>query len=112
MLKQKNFRSKKILNAARDCPHCMMCGNPNDGTIVAAHYQGFRQHELGKGMGMKPTDSATAYLCHQCHDAVDGRSNEKTIDVISSVNPIVPSEEFLFAIVKTHDWLLSEGVIK
>lgn len=104
--KQEYFRSKKLLSAARDCPVCMMCGRQNDGTIVAAHYQGFRQHELGKGAGIKPTDTATAFLCHDCHDMVDGRSGVFTGSITDS------SEEFLLAIVKTHDWLFTQGVFK
>lgn len=107
--KQQYFRSKKLLNLARECPHCMMCNKFNDGTIVAAHYQGYRQHELGKGTGIKPTDSATAFLCSECHDQVDGRDNHYGM---MSLNPIVPSEEFLFAILKTHDWLLTNNHLK
>lgn len=105
MIKQKNYRSKKLLDAARDCPCCMMCDKPNDGTIVAAHYQGFRQHALGKGTGIKPSDAAAAFICSECHDMVDGRTPG------ASQNQIERSEEFLFAVVKTHDYLLSEGVM-
>ena len=98
------YRNKKLLSAARDCPHCMMCQKHNDGTIVAAHYQGLRQHSFGKGTGIKPTDSATAFICSHCHDKVDGRMNWHIIDKTER------SEEFLFAIVQTHDWLLKEGI--
>lgn len=105
MLKSKNFRSKKLLNAARDCPYCMMCGKPNDGTIVAAHYQGLRQHSFGKGTGIKPSDSAVAFICSNCHDIADGRVKGYSGDKTER------SEEFLFAIVKTHDYLLKEGIL-
>jgi len=97
--KNKPYRSKKILNAAKDCPYCMNCGKPNDGTIVAAHYTGYRQHELGKGMGCKCTDTATAFVCHDCHVIMDQYLDND-------------SEKFLFAIVKTHDYLFKEGIIK
>lgn len=106
LLAPNTYRNKKILNAAKDCPHCMHCGKPNDGTIVAAHYQGFRQHALGKGVATKPSDAATAFVCDECHNRFDGRL------VGRCVSDIEHSEQFLFAIVKTHIWLLSEGVIK
>ena len=105
--KQRYFRSKNLLNLAKDCPCCMMCDKQNDGTIVAAHYQGMRQYELGKGTGIKPTDSATAFICSECHDAMDGRNNS-----LKHANNVDRSEEFLFAIVKTHDWLLTNGEMK
>ena len=101
--KIKPYRSKKLRNLARDCPICMCCGKPNDGTIVAAHYTGLRQQEFGKGMGQKCTDTATAYLCHECHTKFDTYRYEDNID---------SSELFLLAIVRTHDYLFLTGVIK
>lgn len=91
------------MQAAIDCPFCMMCGNVNDGTVVGAHYTGIRQHELGKGMGQKSTDGAVAYLCYTCHSKFDTYHDE---------NGVARSEEFLFAIVKSHDWLLKQGILK
>lgn len=41
---------------------CVRCGNPNS---QAAH------RNIGKGMGMKTDDCATAALCMSCHYAVD-----------------------------------------
>ena len=41
---------------------CVRCGNPNS---QAAH------RNIGKGMGMKTDDAATAALCMSCHYAVD-----------------------------------------
>jgi len=101
--KNKPYRNKKILNAAKDCPYCMNCGRPSDGTIVAAHYTGFRQHSLGKGLGQKCTDTATAFLCHACHKEMDGASTDSLH---------YKSEKFLFAIVETHDYLFQSGIIK
>ena len=65
---EKNFRSKKILNFARDCPFCMACGKPSDDTIVAAHSN---QLFDGKGTGLKAHDYRIAYLCSVCHFKVD-----------------------------------------
>lgn len=105
LLAPQNFRSKKILAAAKDCPCCMMCNRPNNGTVVMAHYQGYRQHAFGKGVAEKPTDAAVAALCSDCHDEVDGRLTS------TCANEVERSESFLAAIVKTFDWLLKEGVI-
>jgi len=66
--KSSNFRSKKLLDYFRFAPICFSCGNPNDGTVVAAHANG---HEYGKGMGLKAHDWAVAGLCHSCHSEID-----------------------------------------
>lgn len=61
------FRSKKLLMAANGRP-CVLCGSV--GTTVAAHSNSIAH---GKGVGHKAHDYYVAYLCHQCHDKVDGR---------------------------------------
>ena len=66
--KNKPIRLPKLLKAAQDSP-CMACG-ADDGTIVAAHGP---KSLCGGGMSIKPSDVAVAYLCHECHDIVDGR---------------------------------------
>lgn len=63
------IRSKKLLAAARG-ESCVNCGVSDD-TIVAAHYQGLRSHQYGKGKGQKPHDILVADLCHKCHHAFD-----------------------------------------
>lgn len=62
------YRSRKLLDAARDVPHCMGCLKSNDGTVVAAHSN---QSRDGKGMGIKASDYRIAYLCQCCHSAID-----------------------------------------
>lgn len=62
------YRNRKLLDAARDCPECMGCHRPNDGTIVAAHSNQLRD---GKGMGNKAADYRVAYLCNKCHTDID-----------------------------------------
>jgi hypothetical protein len=66
MLKQKAYRSPKLLVAVRDAP-CMHCG-AEDGTVVAAHSNQLRD---GKGRGLKASDYRIAALCHICHFQVD-----------------------------------------
>lgn len=62
------YRSRKLLDAARDCPECMGCHRPNDGTIVAAHSNQIRD---GKGMGTKAADYRVAFLDSACHSELD-----------------------------------------
>jgi len=62
------FRSKKLLDSARDIPDCTGCGAPNHGQVVMAH-SNWSEH--GKGMGTKAHDWAVAALCDECHKQVD-----------------------------------------
>lgn len=62
-----SYRNKKLLKAARDYP-CVLCGA--SGTTVAAHANSVA---LGKGTGIKAPDYYVAYVCHGCHDRIDGR---------------------------------------
>jgi len=59
---------KKLLEMARHfpCAHC----NRQDGTVVAAHCN---ELALGRGFAHKTPSYLVAYLCHECHDACDGR---------------------------------------
>lgn len=62
------YRAPKLLDAAKDAPRCFGCGKHNDGSIVAAHSN---QGRDGKGMGMKAADYRVAFLCSDCHSAID-----------------------------------------
>ena len=66
--KHDHFRSRKLLDAARDCPVCMDCGKANDGTVVAAHSN---QSRDGKGAGIKADDFRVAFICMSCHSFID-----------------------------------------
>lgn len=68
MVERMSFRSPKLLKAANG-QACTICGR-NDMTTVAAHC---RSVALGSGTGIKVPDCLTAWLCHGCHDRVDGR---------------------------------------
>ena len=95
--KNKPYRNKKILQAAKEIPCCVRCEKHNSGDVVAAHYCGIRQIGLGKGMGQKPSDSAVAYLCRECHEY---------FDQYEAHNGIERSEEFLYFIAVTQAWYL------
>lgn len=66
--KYDHYRSRKLLDAARDCPQCMSCGKYSDGTIVAAHSN---QSQDGKGAGIKADDFRVAFVCMTCHTEID-----------------------------------------
>lgn len=63
-----NYRNKKILQLAKECPYCLLCSKENQGDIVAAHSNQLRD---GKGMGIKAHDYRIAYLCNACHMEID-----------------------------------------
>lgn len=77
-------RSKKLLKAAEG-QSCIRCGS-EDGTIVAAHYSGYMSHRLGKGLGQKCDDTATAELCYNCHCEMDqylkGNDPERAVEFL------------------------------
>ena len=64
------YRNPTLLRLAPEFPHCMACGNPNDGSVVMAHSN---QSRDGKGMRLKAHDYRVAALCYTCHAIVDGR---------------------------------------
>ena len=72
------YRNKHILKHAQMFP-CMSCGR-DDGTVVAAHSN---SQQDGKGLGIKASDYRVAYLCSQCHHAVDqgGMSKQQKREV-------------------------------
>lgn len=96
-----NWRSRTYTQAAQGQP-CVRCGR-HDGTVVAAHYCGIRQHWYGKGRGLKPHDIATADLCMVCHQWFDQPTERKSIE---------RSEDFLHCILLTIMRRLEDGVLK
>lgn len=93
-----SFRSKKLLQSARD-QSCVLCGR-NDGTTVAAHV---RSVQLGSGTGIKAPDCLTAWLCHECHDGVDGRRGNMSRDDRERV--------MLFAFARTVVRWFEQGIV-
>lgn len=93
------YRSRKLLDAAKNAPRCMGCGKHNDGDVVMAHAD---WSEYGKGMGYKANDWAVAALCTmQCHPFVDSSkaSREERKDF------------WIRAHVRTLAWLFDAGIL-
>ena len=66
------FRSRKLLDGARDAP-CMSCGI-EDGTVVACHANSYA---LGKGGHLKVADYLVAYCCYACHTKIDSSTLDR-----------------------------------
>lgn len=98
--KRDPVRSKKLRNHARD-QSCVRCG-ANDGTVVLCHYTGLRQHQYGKGRGLKPDDHMAAELCVACHREMDTPQASKSVEA---------SEEWLHLIALTWRRWLDDGVL-
>ena len=99
--KTEYVRSRKYLNAAEDsfCVRCSSEVRP----AVACHYTGLRQHDYGKGRGVKCHDICTADLCDECHGYFDRPEINKSIEA---------SEEFLHYIMLTIIRRVQNGIIK
>ena len=82
---------------------CINCGASD---AYSCHYNGQRQHQYGKGRGIKCHDLATAELCYNCDiDFSEGCNvNWKTKDE--------RSEEFLHLIMLTNIRRFNEGILK
>lgn len=98
-------RSKKITQAAKG-RSCVNCGSL-DGTVVRAHYTGLRQHEYGKGRGIKGHDCIAADLCQKCHGAFD---NNEVGEGSGYQRKIDQSEQFLHLCWLTFLRDLQDGV--
>jgi hypothetical protein len=93
------YRSRKLLDAAREAPICFSCDRPNDGTVVAAHSN---QSRDGKGAGHKAADYRIAFLCCSCHSELDqGKcmSRQERIDTWEHAHR------------KTIGWLFESGKV-
>ena len=89
------YRSRKLLDVAEHAP-CQRCG-AEDGTVVAAHSNQLRD---GKGRGLKASDYRIAFLCAECHYAID----EGTL-----LNRAEKQAEWERAHRKTIGWLFENG---
>lgn len=70
------YRNNKLLKLAQ-YSHCQNCGI-EDNTIVAAHSNQLRD---GKGKGIKANDYRIAYLCYNCHTAIDQGKLDKALKI-------------------------------
>jgi hypothetical protein len=92
-----NWRSKKLLDAAKDAPVCMGCGKQNNGEVVMAHSNQLRD---GKGTGIKAHDYRVAAMCNDCHYEIDNGtwlSREQRVDKWEEAHR------------KTIGWLIESG---
>ena len=105
------IRSKKYLRGAegQSCTRC----NTNDGTIVAAHYQGLRSHLYGKGTGTKVHDVLVADLCCKCHEYFDSPNLGLTHNTEHNRNwkKTEMSEEFLHCVALTILRRVYDGIL-
>lgn len=92
-------RTQKLLDAARHYP-CANC-NRQDGTIVAAHCN---ELALGRGFAHKTPNYLVAFLCHECHDVVDGRRGGLEHEQKRQI--------WNRAFVVTQSWLWRDGLVK
>ena len=92
-----NYRNKRILALAAECPSCRWCGIQNVGQVVACHPNSIR---YGKGMAVKAHD-LVCYACNECHDILDGRAGDLTREQRDAM--------FLQSFYWTMLWLAQEG---
>ena len=98
--KSRPVRSQKLRDSAKG-ESCTRCG-AHDGTTVLAHYTGIRQHQYGKGRGVKCSDHMGALLCQACHLHFDQPAQRKSIEA---------SEEFLHCIALTWERWRDMGLV-
>ena len=82
---------------------CIKCGGHG---AYSCHYSGPRQHDYGKGRGIKANDLMTAEFCMLCDNEFSEGSTGRWI------NKWERSEEFLHYIALTNIRRLRGGVIK
>lgn len=102
------IKSRKYLDGAKD-RSCVHCG-ARDGTVVAAHYSGFRASELGKGWAKKVHDVFVADLCSECHAAYD-QNRMSHLDELH-LRKIDQSEMFLMDVARTIVRRIGQGLLK
>lgn len=91
-----NWRSRKLLDAAKEAPRCFCCGHSNNGTVVMAHAN---WHEYGKGAGIKAHDWAIAAMCYECHKQLDQGPDSKQ----------EKKDRWIRAHIHTLAWLFDSG---
>ena len=106
--KTHNIRSKKYTQAAEG-QTCIRCGSMHG--VCLAHYTGQRQHQYGKGRGIKGHDVIGADLCsggdNTCHEYFD---QYKWKD--DGLTEDQASEEFLHLCALTLVRRVQHGVVK
>ena len=96
--------SEKVMADARK-NSCIRCGS--EVGVYGRHYNGLRQHRLGKGRGIKCHGMAVADFCAVCDKAFQEGSTRKD-DLVARTNY---SEEFLFWCMMSQIRRIDNGVI-
>jgi hypothetical protein len=78
MQKQARIEMPKLRKSAKDAPQCFLCNKPNRGDVVLCH-SNWAEH--GKGVGYKAHDIFSALCCQSCHDHIDGRAGDWSVDM-------------------------------
>jgi hypothetical protein len=89
----------KVADPGAEHRPCIRCGR--EGETRNCHYNGFRQHQYGKGRGVKCADTMTAEFCQACDDLF----SEKNYGMwarLGGSKSIERSEEFLHWISMTN----------
>lgn len=86
------YRNKKLLSLAKDSPVCMVCDNPNDGTVVASHFP----FDRDKSMGMKGNDWFIAFACYSCHMKIDQSQLKRSERYQLHISGFVQTMKYLF----------------
>jgi hypothetical protein len=102
--KTQPWRSADYRLLAKFAP-CMRCGKfKGTGKVVCCHVMGELAWYFGKGKAEKPSDFASAYLCHDCHGTMDAYAN--------SEDPGTRTLEWAMLILRTHEWLWRHDFIQ
>jgi len=92
------------LTKASEGTDCVRCGSSG---AYSCHYNGSRQHDYGKGRGIKSNDMATAELCYNCDQVfTEGSTHWQWAGKWER------SEEFLHLIMLTNIRRFDKGVLK
>lgn len=85
---------------------CIRCGST--GSTCGRHYNGIRQHQIGKGRGIKGHPLAVADFCDLCDQAFqEGSVPKMNVEAVTDY-----SEEFLFWCMMTAIRRAERGVIQ
>jgi len=89
MKSERDKLADKIMKHARSGLPCIRCGK-QDGTVCGRHYNGIRQHQYGKGRGIKCSPLVVADFCNEC----DGDFQEGSVCKSNPTARDIYSEEF------------------
>jgi len=100
----KSYRNRPYLDLIEGvpCMRCLIHKNIFTKDTVPAHYTGEFQHAFGKGGSVKCDDHCVASLCVLCHTEGD----DPSVEWLEGSK----SELWMFYILMTQMWLLTDGM--